>query len=67
MEQGKNIEIVSVSRGQQYDIYRPVNIGDKGVIDRIKYGNVWYLTLIDPKDGRHCTMWFHEFDFKIIE
>ena len=66
MKKGTKIEIVSVSRGQQYDIYRPVNIGDKGVIEE-KLGNVWYLILTDPKDGSPCKIWFREFDFKIIE
>lgn len=65
MKKGTKIEIIGVSRGQQYDVFRPVNIGDKGDFVK-KSGNVCYVILNDPKDGRPCYMWFHECDFKMI-
>lgn len=67
MEKGTKIEIISVSRGQQFDIDRPVNIGAKGVLIEEHRDGCWYVSIIDPKDGCPCRIWFHDFDFKIIE
>lgn len=64
---GDEIEIVSVSRGQQYDIGRPVEVGAKGKIaEGDPMVETIYVNLTDPKDGRPCRMWFHYFDIKKV-
>lgn len=64
---GKKIEIISVSRKQQYDDHRPVDIGDRGTVSSQGSAGTWYINLIDPKDNKEVLIWFHEFDFKIIK
>jgi len=64
MEKGDKVKIISVSRGQQYDISRPIEIGAEGIIESETGRGVYFIKMIDPLDNLPFILWFHGFDLE---